>query len=909
MAQGSESMAGGAPGRCGGRFARWGGLAAVALVAAVGCVLLASSPARSQAGGVGDRRHLEILPRQVELRGAGADHGLLVTLVGADGSRSDVTHAAQFSSSSSTTVKVGPNGHCEAVADGTAEVTVEHEGLTARVPLTVADSGKAAAPSFRQDVVPVLTRFGCNMGACHGKLAGQNGFKLSLRGYAPEMDYESLVSDISSRRIDFTSPESSLLLQKPVGQVPHEGGRRFTEQSRAYRVLKEWVEARAPAPDAKEADADSLEVLPGDRTLKLGETQQLLVRAHYPDGRMRDVTWLTQFFSNDESTVRVTPDGLVKSLRYGEAAVRAHFQGQVAVVTFATPFENAVESKQFEQKNNLVDEHVFRKLQGLRIPPSPGCDDATFVRRAFLDVTGTLPPPERVAGFVSDAAADKRSRLIDDLLNTPEYVDFWTLQLADLLQNRKERDHDVRGAKNVRAFHAWLRGQVAANRPWDRIARDLLTATGDSVNQPQIGYFIYTIGEKQRVEESDVTDSVAQGLLGTRIGCARCHNHPLEKYTQDDYYHFAAFFSKVAMKRVEPEKGITTLSIGTREEEDRKRQLADAEKRLADAESAAAEAKAGEDATAAGKKLDEARKHVAEARKQLDETRARPPVVTQPRTGKPMSPQPLDGVKPDLKPGEDPRAALAAWMTDPKNQNFSGAMVNRLWRHFMGVGLVEPVDDLRSSNPPSNRELFAALNEQFVSHGYNLKHVMRLILNSRAYQLGAETLPENEQEHRYYSHYYARRLPAEVLDDAVSAVTGVPDTFKGYPRGIRAVQLPEPGVDSYFLTIFGRSERVTACACERNGDVSLPQVLHLHGGEDVLKKVRSDQGRLAAMLKDEPDNAKVTEQLFVLAVARRPTPAEVDAVAKALAAGDGREDVFRDLFWALLNSKEFSFHH
>lgn len=475
---------------------------------------------------------LIVQPATLELRGAQAEHGLLVTAVTAEGRLADVTAAAKFTSRSPKIVAVDAKGSCRAVAQGRAEVEVSYNGRSAKVPVTATNTTHVPTPSFRQDVLPVLTKTGCNAGSCHGKLAGQNGFKLSLRGYAPEWDFDWLTKEVRSRRIDYARPDESLLLQKPLGVVPHEGGTRFAEGSRAHRMLLDWIAARAPGPlpAGEESDAARIEVLPGNRTMRVGERQQLLVRAHYADGRTRDVTWLAQFFSNDEAALAVTPGGVVRALPAGETPVRAHFQGLVEVVLFSTPYENKVEPKLFARTNNVIDRHVFAKLKSLRIPPSAECDDATFLRRASLDATGTLPGPEEVRAFLSDTRDDKRARLIDRLLDTPEFVDHWTLQLADLLQNRKERDHDVRGAKGVRSFHAWLRAQVAANRPWNELARDLLTVSGDCVAQPQIGYYITTIGEK-KAEESELSDSVAQAFLGTRIGCARCHNHPLEKYT------------------------------------------------------------------------------------------------------------------------------------------------------------------------------------------------------------------------------------------------------------------------------------------------------------------------------------------------------------------------------------------
>jgi hypothetical protein len=717
-----------------------------------------------------------------------------------------------------------------------------------------------SAPSFTNDVIPIFTRYGCNQGNCHGKGTGQNGFRLSLRGYAPEMDHEWLTREYGGRRISPTDPESSTLIRKAGGLAPHEGGKLLEKGDRAYTTLVNWIRAGAPGPKKNDPTVRSLTATPASLTLRPGESRRLAIQATFSDGQRRDVTWLSRFESNDPGMAEIDSTGLVRVRRHGETAVRAMFQGEVAVVIVTAPHEKPVAAERLAKKNNFIDEHVFAKLAALRIEPSDLCGDAEFLRRAHLDTIGVLPTPSEVRAFLADTKPDKRNRLIDSLLDRPEFVDHWALFLGDLLQNRKERDHDVRGTKGVRGFHAWLHKQVKANRPWDQLARDVLLAKGKCTEQPAVGYYIVTIGE-QPSERSAVIDSVAQAFLGTRIGCARCHNHPLERYTQDDFYHFAGFFSRVRLERKDPKQGPTILWVaGTKEREP---------------------------------------------------NLAKSPIgVTQPRTGAFLPPRPLDrATLPPPKPGDDPRVALVDWMTSPKNEYFSGAMVNRLWKHFLGVGLVEPVDDLRASNPPSNPALWSALNKEFVRAKFDLKHVMRLILQSRTYQLASTTRGNNSRDTRFYSHYFARRLPAEVLLDALSAATGVPDQFAGYPVGLRAGQLPDPGLRSYFLTLFGRSERVTACACERSGDVTMPQLLHLQNGESVIVKIRSPEGRLAKLLNDKKSDGEVIEELFLATLSRLPTEANKSAIRKSLAAGDRREEVFRDLFWALVNAKEFAFNH
>jgi hypothetical protein len=723
--------------------------------------------------------------------------------------------------------------------------------------LTPQSAFAGEGPSFTNEVMPLLTKAGCNQGACHGKGAGQNGFKLSLRGFAPDQDYKWITREFASRRIDRTTPEDSLFLLKATAQTPHEGGRLFSTTSPEYKLLLNWLKAGYPGPDKTETKISKLELTPSAHVLKPGETVQLVATATFADGTKRDVTWLTKFDSNDPAYLEVSPGGKAKAIRNGASAVRAMYLTEVAVTVFAMPFDRPIDEKRFATTNNFVDTHVFAKLKELRIEPSDLCSDTEFVRRVFLDACGILPTASEVTAFVADKDANKRAKLIDAVLQRPEFTDYWALQLGDLFQNRKERDHDVRGVKGVRQFHDWLRKQVAENRPWDGIARDVLTATGSNTESPAVGYYIVTVGEQRHGENSEAPESIAQAFLGTRIGCAKCHNHPLERYTQDDFYHFAAYFSRVKLDRKEAKMGATMLRVS-----------------------------------------------------HPDQNQNTKPVgVNQPRTGMFMKPQPLDRTPDTVNPGDDPRIALAKWITDPNNEYFAGAMVNRVWKHYMSVGLVEPVDDLRATNPPTNPALWKSLNQEFVSKKFDLRALMRVILNSRTYQLSSATRPGNETDARFYSHYYARRLPAEVLLDAICDATAVPERFDGYPVGIRAVQVPDPGSASYFLRAFGRSERVTACACERTGEVSLPNVLHLITGDTVVNKINSGNGWLAQQLKAEADDAKLIDAMFLRVLARKPTEKELAEIAKFR--NDKtltRDELFRDLFWALLNSKEFLFN-
>ena len=641
-----------------------------------------------------------------------------------------------------------------------------------------------------------------------------------------------------------------------------------------------------------------------------GEILQLLVRAHFQDGRVRDVTWLSLFSSQDDSVCSVDPTGLVRAIRAGETAVRIHYQDQVQVVVLTIPFDHEVEPHLFEVRENFIDDYIFDRLLALRIPPSPRANDATFLRRAFLDTIGTLPTSEEIMTFLANPGADKRAHMIEQLLDCPEFVDYWTLQLANLMKNRREREQDVRNHKGVRSFHAWLRRQVAANRHWNELARDVLMAVGDCVDQPQIGFYITAIGTEEKPEDSEITESTALSFLGTRIGCARCHNHPTEKYTQDDYYRFAGFFSRVCLDRVSPKrgKGPTRLLISTHELEAQKKAIGDLEKKVEDTEKTLAGGSEGLRSETLDR-LKGFRSDLKEARDRLDHLRTQPVGVVQPRTRNFLSPLPLNRTPVEWLPEDDPRAPLMAWMLDPENELFVGNIVNRIWKNFMGVGLVEPVDDLRSTNPPSHPRLWKALNRDFVAHGYDLKHLMRLILNSRIYQLSSASLPGNAGDRRFYSHYRARRLSSEVLLDALDQVAGVPSEFEGYPVGMRAIQLPEADVRSYFLDLFGRSDRVTACLCVGHTDVTLPQVLHLRNAEGFLERLSSSEGRLTSLLGKSEDNRQVIENLFLATLGRLPLAQELEAVSETINAGGDRKAAFADLAWVLVNSMDFAFNH
>jgi hypothetical protein len=714
-------------------------------------------------------------------------------------------------------------------------------------------AAEGAAPSvvsFRNQVIPVMTKAGCNSGSCHGAAAGKNGFKLTLRGYDPELDYLSLTRQAAGRRVNPTEPAKSLVLLKATRTIPHMGGRRVIPGSPEYDVLAGWIGAGMPAPSDRDARLLRLEVAPAARTLGGGESQTLAVKAHFSGGKVEDVTRLARFTSGDETVASVDDEGLVTAAGYGETAINVAFLASVAQARVSIPFPQKVEPSVFQRaaRHNFIDEMVLAKLQQLHLAPSDPCTDAEFIRRAYLDAAGVLPPPEEVERFLADTAADKRARLVDALLARPEYVDYWAYKWSDvfLVSSRKLN------RKATQAFYDWIRAGVAANKPWDVFARELTTASGRSDEQGAVNYFLI------HRNPIDLAENYTQAFLGVTITCARCHNHPLEKWTQKDYYAYANLFARIGHKNDGANLAVYSTPAG--------------------------DLSLGQGSSS-------------------------------PRIGKPLAPRPLDGRAMPLDSTQDRRQYLAAWITAPDNPLFARTVVNRVWANFFGRGFVHPVDDLRSTNPASNEELFAAVTRDFVAHGFDLKHLVRTIMTSATYQRTSTANALNLDDEKYGSRYVARRLPAEVILDALSQVTGVPEKFEGYPAGTRALQLPDTRVKSYFLTAFGRPERVVTSSGERQQDPTLAQALHVMNGETVNRKLMAADGTLARLLASGAPDEVVVRTLYLSALSREPTADEQKAMLQALA-GDGavgspenRRLALEDVTWALLTSKEFLFNH
>jgi hypothetical protein len=640
------------------------------------------------------------------------------------------------------------------------------------------------------------------------------------------------------------SPADSLILLKPLGEVPHEGGQRFEKDSLDHKILLDWIIQGAPGPTAEDVKFTRLEVLPERLELQAGVTQSLLVQAHYSDGTFRDVTRWVKFGTTADTVALVDDKGVVTVQQPGTAAITAWYASRVAVAELNVPRPTPVSPDVYRTSENFnyIDEGIKSKLQQLNIPPAPLCDDAAFIRRAFIDTLGILPTSAEVQAFTKDSAPDKRAKLADAILARPEFVDYWTYQWSDLLLISSK---NLPVPQELGAFYRYVREAVEQNRPWNQFVRGILTAAGNTQQNGAANYFL------MHREIPDLTETTSQAFLGTSITCARCHNHPLEKWTQNQYYGFANLFSRVRVKNGKMAgNDIVAASFGD---------------------------------------------------------------VLHPLTGKAIPPQPLDGDVAADAPGTDRRQALADWVTDPQNPYFTRAIVNRVWKNFMGRGLVEPVDDLRLTNPATNEPLMAALCLDLVEHGYDLKALMGSILTSAAYQRSSESSDPAMPDYINYSQYIVRRLKAEVLLDAYSQVTEAPTPFTGYPPGYRALQLRDSLVASYFLDAFGRPERRQTCTCERTDDASIAQTLHLANGDTLNKKLQAESSILAKYEADKVSDEVAVEDIFWRAFGRAPNETEqrecVTMLASATQSEGGRRPALEDIVWALLTSKEFLFNH
>jgi hypothetical protein len=795
-------------------------------------------------------RALEIYPSTVELKGSDSSQQLIVTGILADGKKQDLTGAVNYVPSNASVVRVTAAGRLVPLSNGTTTVAAHYGNKSLSLPVHVGQMDVNLPINFANHIVPIFTKLGCNAGGCHGKSGGQNGFALSLLGFVPQMDYRALVMEDRGRRLLPAAPDHSLLLLKATGAMAHGGGKRMEVGSDEYKLVRRWIASGMPVGSPSDPVVTRLTVYPEHRIIARHNRQQFSVQAHYSDGSVEDVTRRAQYESNDSDIAVVDGAALVHTLDpSGEAAIMARYQGQVAVFRATVPLGVKIPDYKFEP-HTLVDRYTHKQWQELGIVPSEPCNDEIFIRRVYHDITGTLPTPTQVRSFLADRDPGKRDKWIDRLLETPEYSYFFSTRWADIL--RVKRGNQPGRAYGTFAFHDWIRQRIAEDKPYDEFVRDIVAAVGDESRNPP------TVWYKDLKSPQEFVDDMAQLFLGVRMACAQCHHHPYEKWSQDDYWGLAAFFGRVGRK--------TLPTPGTLQQNQR----------------------------------------TARASIYIKSSGS----VTNTRTGSPAIMKTLDGEAVQIQPGEDPRQKLVDWMVSPQNPFFARSVVNRYWAHFFGRGIVDPLDDMRVTNPPSNPELLDALAKDFIDHGYSLKHLVRTLCKSRTYQLSAMPNAYNKHDKRAYSRYYPRRMSAEVLFDAVNQVAGSSATFAGLPADhyapTRAIMLPDESYKSYFLDVFGRPQRISACECERVNEANLAQALHLLNSRDVQDKLSRAGGRADKLAKDPRSDADKIDELFLWAFARRPTPDQLNLALQHIARNpNNKKSAFENIIWALINTKEF----
>ena len=787
---------------------------------------------------VGDPTAITLVPDKLVFSGKRARQQLIVTGQYANNELRDLTPAAEFVSTAPAIVKV-ENGVVFPVANGVAQVVARISGKEAKIDVTVQGFEQPSPVSFKSGTLAALSKAGCNMGACHGSPSGKGGFRLSLRAYDPALDIVTLRSEYYGRRTNIVAPDDSLLLRKPLMELAHGGGRRLKKHDAAHEILHDWIAEGLRLDPATDPDVVKIQILPEARIFqKDGARQQLVVLAHFSDGSVRDVTPIVCYSSSSESVAKVGENGVVDKVSRGETAILARYLDKMATsyITFLEDVPGFAWNNAPEK--NFIDTLVNAKLKQLQILPSDLCTDEEFLRRAYLDATGRLPFIEESQAFLADQSPNKREQLIDNLVDGDDFASFWTLTTGDVLRANAKKLN----ATGVQKFRLWVYESIRSDKPLNQFARELLTASGSAYHNPAANYW------RASRDPQDATETTAQLFLGIRIQCAKCHNHPFERWTQDNYYGIGAAFVRIGRKK--------------------------------------------------GAEADEEIVYVAHTGE-----------VTQPRTGKQMKPHLLLKGDVDVPPDRDRREVFAEWLTAADNPFFAKASVNRIWGQLLGRGIVEPVDDFRDSNPPSNAPLLDALAADFVKNGFSRKWAVKTIMKSRTYQLSSRKNQFNGNDEIYFSHANTRLLSAEQLLDAICLVTSVPEVFPGVPVGTRAVELSEPPGDHYFLKIFGQPQREMACQCERSNESNLSQALQMINGPVVHNKLRDANGRIAKMVAANKPDDEIINDLYIAALCRRPVAAELEAAKKHIATNSDRKLAMEDIGWALLNSKEFLFQH
>jgi hypothetical protein len=781
---------------------------------------------------------LVVHPAAIDLAGPRAEQHLGVLGSDAQGKQSDLSRQA-VCTIAPPGIAVVQDGVVRPLADGTARLTVRAGGKSVTVPVRVKGMADESAVGFTREVVAVLTRAGCNGGACHGSQHGKGGFRLSLFGFDPAFDHAQIVQSAEGRRIVLSEPQRSILLQKPALVMEHAGGERFKVGSRPYEILRRWLEDGAPGPTKRDPEVRSVEVWPAKRRMTPGERQQVVVRATWSDGLTQDVTSLTQFDALNDSIAAVSPGGLITARGPGETHIMVRFAGQARVVQVTLPYGKTPVADG-SPAHNFIDEKLAAKWRDLGLRPSELCRDEEFLRRLYLDAIGTLPTPAEVRAFLADRSPDRRSKAIDRVLDRPEFVDFWALKWGDLLRINR----DLLTEKGMWSFHNWVRACLRDGKPIDQMVRDIITAEGSTFTEGPANFYLTAR------TPADWSETAAQLFLGVRLQCARCHHHPFEKWSQDDYYGMTAFFARLGTK--------TSQEFG-----------------LFGQERVVYLRPAGE--------------------------------ATHPRKGGVVKPRPLDG--PVLDDPFDRRRKLAEWLTDRDNRFFARNVVNRFWAYTMGRGLVEPVDDLRETNPPSIPDLLDALAAGLVKNRYDLKHLLRTIFRSRAYQLSSTPAEGNRADasNTYHARSTRKRLTAEQLADAIDFATLTREKYQGLPLGTRAIQLPDTRVRSFLLDVFGRPARQITCECERTSQPNIAQALHLLNSDFLNRKIESPAGRVAQLLGEKKTPEALVEELYLATLSRRPRPEESKSGLAWLKKAPTVREGAQDLLWVLINRREFQF--
>jgi Protein of unknown function (DUF1549)/Protein of unknown function (DUF1553) len=799
---------------------------------------LALGLATSSFAGEATLSKVEVFPGDVHLSTARDRQSLVVQATYADGITRDVTSQAKMTPANPALIRLD-GCVLNPVADGETTLDVAFEGQTIRVPVKVTQATAMPTLSFRLDVMPVFMRSGCNTGSCHGAARGKDGFRLSLFGFDPDGDHFRLTREMIGRRVNLAVPDDSTVLEKSIGAVTHTGGKRMEKGDAYYNTIKSWIESGVPSDDvSKLPKVESVELYPKTAVLD-GEksTQQMTVRAKYSDGTDRDVTSLAVFLTNNETSAAISPNGLVTAGARGEAFVMARFAtftvgSQVLVLPKGLKFEYPA-----EPDVNYVDALVAAKLKKLRISPSELCSDEIFLRRVYLDVVGVPPTVEEYGQFMGSTAPDKRAKLIDDLVGRKEFSELWVNKWAEILQVKTSQQVSY---KAMFLYYNWLVEKLSKNMPMDQMVQELLGANGGTFKNPSTNFYQSTN------VTLEMTENVAQVFMGMRIQCAQCHNHPFDRWTQDDYYGFAAFFSQIGRKQAEDQREIIIFNSGGGE-------------------------------------------------------------VNHPVGNRRMAPKFLGGQAPDVN-GKDRRVVLAKWLASPDNPWFATSFANRVWAHFFGSGIVEPVDDFRVSNPATNPELLEALGKRFTDSKYDLKSLVRDICNSRTYQRSTQRNESNLTDERNFAHANLRRIKAENLLDAITLVTETKDKFKGLPLGARATQIADGSTSTYFLTTFGRATRETVCSCEVKMEPTLSQALHLLNGSTTNQKIQQG-GVIKKLIETRKFPEERLSELYLRTLSRMPTRTELDKLMPLFAEGSNQEQALSDVFWALLNSREFLFNH